>query len=493
MTRHPSFLTTRRGFAKGLAGSALSALALSYLPSASAQVACTLPPSDGARFTPDTGLAVRLRKQVDQLDFVELTKLKSAYAAMKLLSASDPADPRGYDQQANIHCIYCGGSLEIHKSFFFFPWHRAYLYFHERILGKLIGDPTFTLPYWSWETAGHQQLPSAYFDPTLTLNPLYNPKRAVNNTSTIPPSVIRLAAPPLPGTIEEQLRIGSAGGFLGQANNAGQLEGSPHGTIHTWISSGDPAVGREDMGRVRTAARDPVFFAHHGNIDRLWTEWIAIPGHQNHADPAWLDKRWTFWDENRRLVSISVRDVLDHENSLRYRYATALRANVVPAAPRNPGPVLTVPLHTGPVNLGPAPFTATVPISLDQRGTLLASRPEVGRSILLEVGGVDVPPTATALVRVFLNKPDANTATPVTDPAFIDSLSVPAVAADAADVHVHQKHGMLLDVTDKLQLALLNVLASNVSITLVPVGPNSQPPPGPILSFESITLRAIEN
>ena len=27
---------------------------------------------------------------------------------------------------------------------------RFYLYFHERILGKLIGDDTFALPFWNW-------------------------------------------------------------------------------------------------------------------------------------------------------------------------------------------------------------------------------------------------------------------------------------------------------------------------------------------------------
>ena len=31
---------------------------------------------------------------------------------------------------------------QIHGSYSFFPWHRAYLYFHEKILGALLKDKT---------------------------------------------------------------------------------------------------------------------------------------------------------------------------------------------------------------------------------------------------------------------------------------------------------------------------------------------------------------
>ncbi|MFS7947023.1 putative catechol oxidase [Helianthus anomalus] len=37
--------------------------------------------------------------------------------------------------------------IQIHNSWLFFPFHRWYLYFYERILGKLINDPTFALPF----------------------------------------------------------------------------------------------------------------------------------------------------------------------------------------------------------------------------------------------------------------------------------------------------------------------------------------------------------
>ncbi|OSS50031.1 hypothetical protein B5807_05269 [Epicoccum nigrum] len=43
-----------------------------------------------------------------------------------------------------------------------------------------------------------------------------------------------------------------------------QLEGNPHGAIHS-------AVGG-DMSPA-TSPNDPIFFLHHGQIDRLWTLW----------------------------------------------------------------------------------------------------------------------------------------------------------------------------------------------------------------------------
>jgi polyphenol oxidase len=41
--------------------------------------------------------------------------------------------------------------LQIHFSSIFLPWHRWYLFFHERILASLVGDPTFSLMFWNWD------------------------------------------------------------------------------------------------------------------------------------------------------------------------------------------------------------------------------------------------------------------------------------------------------------------------------------------------------
>ncbi|KAL1551618.1 catechol oxidase [Salvia divinorum] len=91
----------------------------------------------------------------------QLRKYEEAMRRMRALDKTDPDDPRGFTQQANIHCAYCNGAhdqlgypgldLSVHYSWIFFPFHRWYLYFFERILGSLIDDPDFALPYWNWD------------------------------------------------------------------------------------------------------------------------------------------------------------------------------------------------------------------------------------------------------------------------------------------------------------------------------------------------------
>ncbi len=112
--------------------------------------------------------------------------------------------------------------------------------------------------------------------------------------------------------------------FGGDAFSGGSLEDDPHGIIH--VDVGLPSLPRHDMGSLGYAARDPLFFAHHCNIDKLWSGWndLASGGsgtdYKNPTDSAFLNARWSFWDENQNVVSISAADVLDHEHNLRYIY-----------------------------------------------------------------------------------------------------------------------------------------------------------------------------
>ncbi|KAG6478564.1 hypothetical protein ZIOFF_062007 [Zingiber officinale] len=82
---------------------------------------------------------------------------------------------------ANVHCAYCHSAYEqigfpdleiqVHNSWLFLPWHRFYLYFYERILGKLIDNETFTLPFWNWGARALEgiQMPSIYIKKSSSL------------------------------------------------------------------------------------------------------------------------------------------------------------------------------------------------------------------------------------------------------------------------------------------------------------------------------------
>ena len=82
------------------------------------------------------------------------------------------------------------------------------------------------------------------------------------------------------------------------------------------------------MGSFAYAARDPIFWAHHGNIDKVWSGWNDLaaggglsPGdYTNPTDSSFLNQSWSFYDEKGNTVSISAADVLDHKSNLRYTY-----------------------------------------------------------------------------------------------------------------------------------------------------------------------------
>ncbi|KAG9454118.1 hypothetical protein H6P81_007022 [Aristolochia fimbriata] len=292
---------------------------------------------------PDPGSPMRVRRPAHLVDEAYVAKYKRGIDLMKALPADDP---RNFTQQANIHCAYCDGAydqigfpdleIQVHNSWLFFPWHRYYLYFFERILGKLIGDDTFALPFWNWDAPAGMQLPAIYADRS---SPLYDPLRDakhqpptlldldydltdpnVSNEEQIASNLTVMYREMVSGAKTPQLFLGAAYRAGAQPNpGPGTMEQVPHGPVHLW--AGDRTQPNlENMGNFYSAGRDPIFFAHHSNIDRLWTVWKTLGGRRrDFTDRDWLDSAFLFYDENSQLVRVSVRDCLDN-TKLRYSY-----------------------------------------------------------------------------------------------------------------------------------------------------------------------------
>jgi polyphenol oxidase len=269
----------------------------------------------------------------------EIARLRAAYAKMWALP---PSDGRSMQGQRNLHAYYCvtcgsgpgfpGG--DIHFSWNFLPWHRMFLYFHERILGGLIGDMSLRLPYWDWEIPARAILPPAYADPA-NANPLYDPRRYLKAGQTVERMLTNFNTGKqrfyqlalihrLLDCTWDQFGGTRPTGDPNLPPAGGVVESGSHGFVH--VSSGGDATRYDelpcsgDMAILNTAARDPIFYTHHGNLDRLWWSWETTARNHNPTDPAWLGLQWSFFDETGAWISMKVSDMLDMTRALDVTY-----------------------------------------------------------------------------------------------------------------------------------------------------------------------------
>ncbi|MCI25348.1 polyphenol oxidase, partial [Trifolium medium] len=91
-----------------------------------------------------------------------------------------------------------------------------------------------------------------------------------------------------------------------QSKSSGSIERSPHNIVHVWC--GDPnQLDRKDMGHFYSSGRDPLFYALHGNVDRMWSIWKTLGGkRRDPTDRDWLESAFVFYDENKNLVKVKV-------------------------------------------------------------------------------------------------------------------------------------------------------------------------------------------
>ena len=148
----------------------------------------------------------------------------------------------------------------------------------------------------------------------------------------------------------------------------GTVEWIPHNSMHIWTGD-NSRPNAENMGVYYSAGRDPIFYPHHANIDRLWESWRGIVGARRRradfADPDWLDSSFLLYDEDARLVRVRVRDCLDPA-ALRYTYQDV----GLPWLDAKP------PTEAG----SPAPATGTLPATLGQTVRVAVTRPRTSRS-----------------------------------------------------------------------------------------------------------------
>jgi polyphenol oxidase len=383
---------------------------------------------------------IRPRRPASTLSSSEVQKLRDAYKAMRDLAASDPNDPRGFNHQANVHCWNCGvgSTVQVHGSWQFFAWHRAYLYFHERILGKLVGDMDLRLPYWDWDTPAHRKLPPAYATPADATNPLFNGTRFMDATDEVPEEDVG------EDVMEDALTAADFSDFGGTAGSGGIPEGVPHGSVHVDVGG--------DMGAFGTAGKDPVFYAHHSNVDKMWSDWNkASSTHDNPTAAAFLNLTFTFFDENKVWRSITASRVQDHEARLRYVYGPSKFLEQLPC--------LLDWVIFRPVR----PFQRVLEIDPRLRERLGKARSTKAR-VRLHLEGLQVPVDKSAVYRVYSDPREAEADKGPDSPGYLGTVAVvlndkegrhPLRTERRAVLHVTRRLGNLVDRQEPLELTLV--------------------------------------
>ena len=203
-------------------------------------------------------LMVRIRKDANTLSPAERNLFIDTFAKLNNQGTGRFADfALMHTEEASRHT---------HGGPGFLPWHRAYLLDLERELQVI--EPSVALPYWRFDKAApnlftpefmgqSDELGTVTFSPT---NPLQFWKtEGVPGIERLPGFDTENGTPRDILTEEQTVKLGDAYATF-QA-----MEGNPHGRAHTAFEGliDDPP----------TAARDPLFFLLHANVDRLWALW----------------------------------------------------------------------------------------------------------------------------------------------------------------------------------------------------------------------------
>jgi hypothetical protein len=434
---------------------------------------------------------LHVRQEVHQLSASQIDAYRKGVA---LMMKRDAKDPRSWIYQANIHgfptentvCQVTPLSAQPawstcqHGNFFFLAWHRMYLYYFEQILRssvrEALGDPNyeFSLPYWDYENAAYHDLPEPFRSPADASNSLYVQQRAANCnagqecvSATTASAAEALKLTPFCNCPQGQTCAGCASGLLPDqafgsqftaapvhlSGSFGELESQPHNVVHD-------AVGGETgwMAYVECAARDPIFWLHHANIDRLWQVWLNEGGRQNPlgADN-WKTQTFTFFDENAQEVKMTGCQVLNMATQLNYQYEGLPVQNVtlcsetgaqpeagVAAAAPQPPKVLTE-SRAAETKLGNEPVSVSVPMPsgvADRMSALAEGREAKGMRLVIE-GLRRLRPGA--FYQVYINLPAGQKPDP-SGPYFVGNIGL-----FGSDHHGGAEVNRSFDITDDVR------------------------------------------
>ncbi len=465
-------------------------------------------------FSGTPALAPFVRQSVATLSAAQIASFRHG---IQMMMSRPATDPTSFTFQANIHGTYDNAATAEqmlvwnnceHGSYFFLSWHRMYLYFFDRILRAASGDSNLVLPYWDWTDPTQRSLPAPFRLPANASNPLYiaPPNRPAGldaGTAILGANTVSYSG--AFGDVPFDSPVGSGASFGGQIASPmhfnaphGAFESQPHDVVHV-------ALGGL-MSDPNTAAQDPIFWLHHANIDRMWGRWLAQGG--GRADPgdaAWLDTRFTFYDEAGHAVYLTGAEVINTAAQLNYRYDDMMQMQmqhiIVPhpvllamqghAAPFIIASIGTVPhaqsTQPVPVESAAHPITlagqlAHVQVPVDaaafnrMRMLMAGNRP---RKIILRLNDIRYDRPGSVYYEVYVDPPKGQTLDPST-PGYVGNLSLFGLKPHTMPGHPAMPANDVYVDYDVSQIVRQAPIKGSLSITLVPRGlfdMNQQPLP----------------
>jgi tyrosinase len=320
-----------------------------------------------------------VRKDVKDLTPQEKADFVAAILALK--QTPSPFNPRFsyYDQFVWWHrqSFLCP-IMAAHMSAAFLPWHREFLLLFENALRQVSGNPNITIPYWDWTDPNST---AAVFAPdfmggmgkkTMHYAVMNGPfRKGAWRLNVVDPKVndhwgfhylVRnfgtYVRHNLPTTAQVARALGrpkydvapydamsSPGksfrnylegwrwvktmtcedGLMGVKSRKGAPH-AMHNAVHLWVGGVWPKGSKEPYAgtmTLNTSLNDPVFWLHHANIDRIWSQWEQIHGVQYQPESGarrGQNLHDTMWPYRNHGIETTIQDLLEI-SKLGYTYA----------------------------------------------------------------------------------------------------------------------------------------------------------------------------
>ena len=278
--------------------------------------------------------------------------------------------------RAAFSCAQARGPVgAAHNSPLFLPWHREYLIRFENALQQVSNDPSVRLPYWDWtdpastkavfsdDMMGPEGDPAQ--DYAVTSGPfakgtyelrVLDPETVQGQIAPQDPFLVRRFGAYGDGTVslptsadvrdvtsapaydtppwdanspKKKSFRNAVEGWRGAEypectdgwQTITEVPGAPHAmhnVVHIWAGGiWKDGAGKPRAGSIvyNTSPNDPVFFLHHSNIDRLWSEWQASTSEQFPTEASGYTPQSTMWPWFDRPI-----DTLYSTKALGYTY-----------------------------------------------------------------------------------------------------------------------------------------------------------------------------